>query len=227
MSIGIIGTGQIGSSIARVLVRAGLEVSLANRRGPDSLQALLQELGPRARAASATEVAHADIVFVAVNWSRIPDALRGLGDWGGRIVVDTNNPIEAPNFQAVDLGGRASTEESFRMGQLGVAGYLAKPLFQEQVVEKATEALEHAPDVESWVARLVGKIGLKDVQSRVRDSMLGQAIAKAEGSRSGAARELKVTRQAIQQVYHRRHDDELGGQAAGDDPDDGDLRKAH
>jgi DNA-binding NtrC family response regulator len=126
------------------------------------------------------------------------------------------------------ISGRASTEESFRMGQLGVAGYLAKPLFHEQVVEKATQALDHAPDVESWVARLVGKIGLKDLQSRVRDSMLGQAIAKAEGSRSGAARELKVTRQAIQQVFHRQHDDELGGRVDDDDdPDDGDLRKAH
>ena len=128
----------------------------------------------------------------------------------------------------VAISGRASTEESFRMGQLGVACYLGKPLFHEQVVEKAIEALEHAPDVESWVARLVGKIGLKDLQSMVRDSMLGQAIAKAEGSRSGAARELKVTRQAIQQVFHRQHDDELVGRAEDDDePGDGDPRKAH
>jgi 8-hydroxy-5-deazaflavin:NADPH oxidoreductase len=110
MNIGIIGSGQIGSSIARVLVRAGLDVTLANRRGPASLQPLLQELGPHAKAASVTEAARADIVFVSVNWSRIPDALQGLGDWGGRIVVDTNNPIEAPSFQGVDLGGRASTE---------------------------------------------------------------------------------------------------------------------
>lgn len=128
------------------------------------------------------------------------------------------------------ISGRASTEESFRMGQLGVAGYLAKPLFHEQVVEKAAAALEHAPDVESWVARFVGKIGLKDFQSLVRDIMLGQAIAKAEGSRSGAARELKVTRQAIQQVFHRQQD-ELGGRVDDadddDEPSDGDPRKAH
>jgi predicted dinucleotide-binding enzyme len=45
-----------------------------------------------------------------VNWSRIPAAVRGLGPWNGRIVVDTNNPIEAPAFRPFDLGGRASSE---------------------------------------------------------------------------------------------------------------------
>jgi two-component system response regulator RegA len=128
------------------------------------------------------------------------------------------------------ISGRASSEESFRMGQLGVAGYLAKPLFHEQVVAKANQALEHAPDVESWVARFVGKIGLKDFQSIVREIMLGQAIAKSDGSRSGAARELKVTRQAIQQVFHRQHD-ELSGRAddasEDDERDDDDPGKAH
>jgi predicted dinucleotide-binding enzyme len=109
MSIGIIGTGNIGSAIARALVRGGQDVVLANRRGPASLSGLVSELGPRARAATAAEAAQADIVFVAINWSKIPAALEGLGDWGGRIVVDTNNPIESPAFKPFDLGGRAST----------------------------------------------------------------------------------------------------------------------
>lgn len=109
MSIGIIGTGNIGSAIARALVRSGQDVVLANRRGPASLSGLVDELGPRARAASVAEAAQADIVFVAVNWSKIPGALEGLGDWGGRIVIDTSNPIESPTFKPFDLGGRAST----------------------------------------------------------------------------------------------------------------------
>lgn len=32
-----------------------------------------------------------------------------VADWAGRIVIDANNPIEAPLFRPVDLGGRAST----------------------------------------------------------------------------------------------------------------------
>lgn len=110
MSIGIIGAGNIGSAIARALVRIGENVVLANRRGPESLQGLIRELGPKATAATVEEAAKADIVFVSVNWSKIPDALKGLDGWNGRIVVDTNNPIEAPAFRPFDLGTKSSTE---------------------------------------------------------------------------------------------------------------------
>ena len=110
MKIGIIGTGNIGSAIARAMVRIGQEVTLANRRGPTALDGLLKELGPKAKAGTVEEAAKADIVFVAVNWSKIPEALAGLSNWSGRIVVDANNPIEAPAFRPFDLGGRSSSE---------------------------------------------------------------------------------------------------------------------
>ncbi|MFC5459003.1 NADPH-dependent F420 reductase [Massilia niabensis] len=110
MNIGIIGAGAIGTAIARVLSRAGIEVSIANSRGPASLAGLMAELGPRVRAATVAQAAQADLVFLAVNWSRIPAALDGLGPWEGRILVDTNNPIEAPAFRPFDLGGLSSSE---------------------------------------------------------------------------------------------------------------------
>lgn len=110
MGIGIIGAGRIGLAIAGILARIGEDVVIANRRGPQSLQPLVDELGPRVAAGSVADAARQDIVFVAVNWSKVPAALQDLPDWGGRIVVDTNNPIEAPLFQPFDLGGRISTE---------------------------------------------------------------------------------------------------------------------
>lgn len=110
MTISIIGTGAIGSAIARLLVNAGLPVSIANSRGPQSLTELALELGPLARPVTAQEASRADMVFLAVNWSKIPEAVRDLGPWDGRIVIDTNNPIEAPLFQAVDLHGVPSSQ---------------------------------------------------------------------------------------------------------------------
>ncbi|SEJ62734.1 hypothetical protein SAMN04244579_04946, partial [Azotobacter beijerinckii] len=50
------------------------------------------------------------IVLVAVNWSKLLAALAGLPDFGGRIVIDANNPIEAPLFRPLELHGRASSE---------------------------------------------------------------------------------------------------------------------
>lgn len=110
MNIAIIGAGAIGSAIARQLARNGIEAGIANRRGPASLAALAEETGGRIRPVTVQEAAQADIVFLAVNWSTLPDAVSGLGPWNGRIVVDANNPIEAPAFRAVDLGGRGSSE---------------------------------------------------------------------------------------------------------------------
>jgi 8-hydroxy-5-deazaflavin:NADPH oxidoreductase len=110
MSIGIIGSGAIGAAFARALARAGIEATISNSRGPDSLQELVRELGSSIKAGTREQAARADIVLVAVNWSKLPAALAGLPDWSGRIVVDANNPIEAPLFKPVDLKGRVSSE---------------------------------------------------------------------------------------------------------------------
>jgi predicted dinucleotide-binding enzyme len=109
-SIGIIGAGQIGRAIATALARNGIAATIANSRGPASLSDLVSQLGGPIIAGSREQAAAKDIVFVAVNWSKLPTALGGLPDFAGRIVVDANNPIEAPLFKPVNLGARSSSE---------------------------------------------------------------------------------------------------------------------
>src|SRR5437763_700853 len=110
MTIGIVGSGAIGAAFARTLTRAGIAATISNSRGPDSLKDLVSELGPVIKAGTREEAARADTVFIAVNWSKLPAALGGLPDWSNRIVIDANNPIEAPLFKPVDLNGRVSSE---------------------------------------------------------------------------------------------------------------------
>ena len=110
MKIAIIGAGEIGSAIARQLARNGIDASIANSRGPQTLQPLVDELGPRIKAVELKEAAQADLVFVAVNWNRLHSALKDLGPWNGRILVDANNAVEAPSLKPIDVGGRASNE---------------------------------------------------------------------------------------------------------------------
>lgn len=109
-TIGIIGAGNIGQAFAKALARAGISAIIANSRGPESLEELARELGPSIKAGTREEAASADIVLVAVNWSKLPAALKGLPAWDGRIVIDANNPIEAPLFKPAELGGRLSSE---------------------------------------------------------------------------------------------------------------------
>ncbi|MEQ1770748.1 MAG: NADPH-dependent F420 reductase [Devosia sp.] len=108
MTIGIVGAGSIGSSIATLLARAGIAAKIINRRGPGVLGPLAAGLAPHVTIGTREEVLGADIVFVAVPWGRLDDALAGAPDWTGRIVVDCNNPVH--NLRPVDLGGRASSE---------------------------------------------------------------------------------------------------------------------
>jgi predicted dinucleotide-binding enzyme len=109
-TIGILGAGNIGQAFARALARNGIAATIANSRGPETLQDLLREIGPTIAAGTRDEVAAKDIVLVAVNWSKLPAALSGLPDFSGRIVIDANNPIEAPLFKPAELNGRASSE---------------------------------------------------------------------------------------------------------------------
>lgn len=109
MKIGILGAGEIGRAYARQFLRAGHEVILSNRRGPASLDAVVRELGPGATAGTREEAAAADLVFLAVTWQQLPDALAGLPAWNGRIVIDSTNPI-LPGFVIAELSGRTSSE---------------------------------------------------------------------------------------------------------------------
>jgi predicted dinucleotide-binding enzyme len=110
MSIGIIGAGSIGGALARHFARANLAAIISNHRGPDSLVELVASIGAPLRAGTREEAAAQDIVVVAVNWSKLPDAFAGLPDFAGRIVIDANNPLVAPDFQPADLHGRLSSE---------------------------------------------------------------------------------------------------------------------
>jgi 8-hydroxy-5-deazaflavin:NADPH oxidoreductase len=66
-TIGIIGSGHVGSSLARAAIAHGYKVVLSNSQGPDSLTELVGDLGPNARAATPAEAAAAaDFAIVAI-----------------------------------------------------------------------------------------------------------------------------------------------------------------
>jgi len=89
-TIGLIGAGHIGGQLARLAVQHGYDVVVSNSRGPETLKALVQELGPHARAATAAEAAQAgDIVVVTIPLKNIGDV--PVAPLAGKIVVDTNN----------------------------------------------------------------------------------------------------------------------------------------
>ncbi|MGH9411738.1 MAG: NADPH-dependent F420 reductase [Vicinamibacterales bacterium] len=110
--IGIIGSGMIGGTVARLLVDAGYEVAISNSRGPASLADTVAGLGPRARAMSVGDTARwADVVLLAVPW-RTPEALPPPDAVAGKIVVDAMNPYGADGT-VLDLGAATSSEATW------------------------------------------------------------------------------------------------------------------
>jgi predicted dinucleotide-binding enzyme len=89
-TVGFVGSGQIGSTVARLAVEAGHHVVLSNSRGPETLAATIVELGPRASAASTGEAAAAgDIVVVTVPVKAFADL--PAAPLAGKTVIDTCN----------------------------------------------------------------------------------------------------------------------------------------
>ncbi|ASD21296.1 MULTISPECIES: NADPH-dependent F420 reductase [Cryobacterium] len=102
-TLGIIGAGHIGSQLARLGVANGYDVVVSNSRGPATLEGLVAELGPRARAALPAEAAAAgDLVIVTIPLHAI-DTLP-LPELAGKLVIDTNNyyPQRDGNIVALD-----------------------------------------------------------------------------------------------------------------------------
>ncbi|GAA4587961.1 putative dinucleotide-binding enzyme [Actinoplanes octamycinicus] len=107
-TIGLIGSGNIGGTVARLAVAAGYDVVLSNSRGPETLRGLVEELGPRARAATAAEAAAAgDIVVVTVPLKAYPEV--PVEPLAGKVVIDTNNYYPERDGQIAALDSDEST----------------------------------------------------------------------------------------------------------------------
>ncbi len=110
MTYSIIGSGAIGSALAGHFASKGIEVSLANNRGPGSLTDIVGKLGSKVKAATVEESILADVVILAVPFPAVPDAVSSISDWGGSIVIDATNAVDLPAFTPTNLGGRLSSE---------------------------------------------------------------------------------------------------------------------
>ena len=111
MKIGIIGSGNIGATSARLFVSAGHEVALSNSRNGEGLEALVAELGSKAKGATIEEAANfGDVILIAIpfgKFSSLPaDAFKG------KIVIDAGNyyPERDGNFAEL-VGGQTTSSE--------------------------------------------------------------------------------------------------------------------
>jgi hypothetical protein len=110
-TVGFIGSGNIGSAVARLAIAAGRQVVFSNSRGPDALAAMVAELGPLARAATPADAAAAvGIAVVAIPlraYRAVPAA-----PLTGKMVIDAGNyyPPRDGQIAELDSGSVTSSE---------------------------------------------------------------------------------------------------------------------
>jgi 8-hydroxy-5-deazaflavin:NADPH oxidoreductase len=116
-TIGLIGAGHIGSQVARLAVANGHKVVISNSRGPQTLSALVAELGLQARAGTPIEAAKAgDIVVVSVplkNYRAVP-----VEPLAGKIVIDTNNYYPERDGHVPELDNESTTTSGLLQAHL-------------------------------------------------------------------------------------------------------------
>ena len=110
MRYSVIGSGNIGSAVARAFARAGIAVEVATARGADAVGRLKDEIGEQVIPTEVSDALTADVVVLAVPFDAVRELVGQVSDWGGRIVVDATNAIDYTNFSPADLGGRPSSD---------------------------------------------------------------------------------------------------------------------
>lgn len=111
-TVGLIGSGMIGSTVARLAVDAGYDVVLSNSRSPDTLRDLVAQLGPQACAAKADEAAAAgEIVLISVPLKAYPALSKT--PVAGKVVMDTGNYYPERDGEISELDAKTLTDSEY------------------------------------------------------------------------------------------------------------------
>jgi 8-hydroxy-5-deazaflavin:NADPH oxidoreductase len=171
LTYSIIGSGNIGTALARQFARNGMDVAITNARGPDSLLPLRKELGQHVVPQTLEDALKADRVILALPFTAVAAIASGSRDWADKIVVDATNAVDFPSYAPTDLGGRPSSElvaEQLRGARL-VKAFNTLPA--AVLASEPAEAQGHRvifvsgndAEANSQVASLVEKLGFAPI----------------------------------------------------------------
>ena len=173
MRIAVLGSGNMGGALGRSFAAAGHEVAFSYSRKREKLERLARASGPRARAAQsiADAVRDADVVLLAVHWSRVPTVLRAAGSLRGTILIDCTNPMNASDT-GLTVGLKTSGGEIIARRARGARVVKAFNTVPSELLRAGAQALSEQPSAcycgddagaKRVVARLIREIGFAPV----------------------------------------------------------------
>lgn len=170
MKIAIIGAGNVGGTLGTAWAqKAGHEILFGVRNpAAEKAQALVAELGGKARAATPAEAAaSADFIVLTTPWPQAEAAVRSLGNVSGKIVLDATNPLAmGPDGLGLEIGHSISAGEKVQGWSAGASvfktlnttgfGNMAEPVYHgvKSVMFVAGDDAANKPKVIDLVASL-------------------------------------------------------------------------
>ena len=109
MKYAIIGSGKIGTALARLFAKKNIAFGIANSRGPETLTALTKELGPSVSPQHVQDAVEADMIFLAVPFPAHQGVAKQRKDWQGKIIVDATNTLDLSPQEREKLGRALSS----------------------------------------------------------------------------------------------------------------------
>ncbi|WP_328810361.1 NADPH-dependent F420 reductase [Rhodococcus sp. NBC_00294] len=164
--LGIIGSGSIGSAVARLAVAAGHEVLIANSRGPESLTDLIAELGPGARAGTVRDAAEfGDIPLLSVPlgaYGNLP-----VDAFAGKTVLSTGNYYPHRDGRIAQLDSLDSTTAEYEQA-----------LLPDTTIVKAFNNIlfHHIPNLANSTPRTALPIAGDDADAKARVAAIVNAL---------------------------------------------------
>lgn len=112
MNIGIIGSGNMGIALGKIWSNKGHKVLFSYSRDLNNLRVLVESIAPNASVGTPAEAAQfGEVIFLAVPWVALEDALKAAGSLDGKVLITCVSPLK-PDFQGLTTGLQASSEIS-------------------------------------------------------------------------------------------------------------------
>lgn len=176
MRIGILGSGLMGGKLGTLFARAGHDVVFSYSRERSKLEGLAREAGGGARAGTPREAAQdAEVLLLAVHWSRVDDVLAQAGDLSRKILVTCSLPMNADDTGLVVAHTSSGAEELAKKarGARVVSAFGTVPsevlfaVFEERKGERRPNLVYSGDDEEAKaeVATLIRDLGFDPVDA--------------------------------------------------------------
>ncbi|MCP4600135.1 MAG: response regulator [Proteobacteria bacterium] len=147
----------------------------------------------------------------------VREAVKALEDWTpDLILLDVVLPDgdafdvlaglseERPHPMIIAISGAATPDRSFELAKWGVHTYLSKPFGIKKLRETIERVQSQPLNLRPHIRSLVGQRTIHEVEGEIRSTMVKEAMARAKGSRRGAAKVLEISRQLLQYILRKK-----------------------